>query len=406
MLGKEEKLEAFRQLTGCCYSIWDWKYDRQFDVVESNCPHESLFNNLFLADGRRTTIEEHISKNYAPIIYTTSAILSWIVAFEKSSEGVAAIYVKGPFFKGYNDEKSYGDILKPLSLAQGTDAVIRSSLKALPMLTSSTIMQFALMLHYCLNNESISVSEILSYSTKDLKQKKPGKVLMDQFEGSSGYWNIEQEILNKVRNGDLNYHDVIGQASVLSGRVYEDDRKSIDFYRQHINVLVTLVSRAAVEGGLPRKTSFSLCSDYRKMINKCSSLSSLKQLSDDMLSDYINRVHEMKKISSCSSAIRMCCAYIDTHPGEKLTLDFLAKKVGYSEFHLSRKFEQEVGCSITDYICNTRLERAKYMLTSTNSSIEHISEELGFGSRSYFTYIFRKNTGETPSTYRRTKSTI
>ncbi|WP_440194733.1 hypothetical protein [Anaerocolumna jejuensis] len=58
MLGKEERLKAFLQLTNFCYNIWKWKYDIQFNVIESNCPHESLFDSLFLADGRRKTVEE------------------------------------------------------------------------------------------------------------------------------------------------------------------------------------------------------------------------------------------------------------------------------------------------------------------------------------------------------------
>ncbi len=406
MLGREERLEVFQQLTDCCYNIWNWKYDTSFNIIGSNCPHELLFDRLLQADGRRKAIEEHMHKCYVPMIYTTSAILSWIIAFEKSENGVTGIHVKGPFFKGFNDEKSYSDILKPLCLDKEAEATMRSSLPSLPMLTSSSIIQFALMLHYSLNAETISASEVLPYSTMKAKHKNPGRVLIDQFEGTSGYWETEQELLHKVRSGDLNYREVIERASILSNWKYDGDKMSVDYYRQHLHVLLTLVSRAAVDGSLPRKISFSMCSDYRRMLNRCYTVSGLHQISDVMLSDYIQRVYEMKKLSTSPSPIRMCCAYIDTHPGEKLTLEFLAKKVGYSVYYLSRKFEQEVGVSITDYICNKRLERAKYMLTSTNLGIERISEELGFGSRSYFTSIFSKNIGMTPSEYRKRTGTI
>jgi AraC-like DNA-binding protein len=406
VIGKEERLEVFQQLTACCYNIWNWKYDTQFNVIESNCPHELLFDQLFLSEGRRKTIDEHMRKCHVPIVYTASAILSWIIAFERLEDSVTAIYVKGPFFKGFNDEKSYSDILKPLCLDKETESTLRSDFQSLPMLTSSSIIQFAIMLHYSLNAETISASEVLPYSTKESKHKKPGKILVDQFEGTNGYWNTEQELLYKVRNGDLNYRDIIERASVLSNWKYDGDKMNVDYYRQHLHVLLTLVSRAAVEGSLPRKISFSLCSEYRRMLNRCYTISGLHQISDVMLSDYIQRVHEMKELSTCPSPIRMCCAYIDTHPGEKLTLEFLAKKVGYSVYYLSRKFEQEVGISITDYICNKRLEKAKYMLTSTNLRIEKISEVLGFGSRSYFTSIFSKNMGMTPSAYRRSTDTI
>lgn len=333
MLGKEERLEAFFQLTGCCYNTWNWKYDIHFNVIESNCPHVSLFDMLLLSDGRRKTIEEHMRKCYVPIIYTISAILTWIIAFEKSENNITAIYMKGPFFKGYNDKRSYADILKPLCLDREAEAIMCSSFQSLPMLTTSSIMQFAIMLHYSLNAESISASEVLTYSTKTSKYQKPGRVLLDQFEGTSGYWNIEQELLYKVRNGDLSYRDVIERASIFSIWIYDGEKIGVDYYRQHIHILLTLVSRAAVESGLPRKTSFSLCSEYRRMLNKCYSVSGLTELSDGMLSDYIQRVYEMKKLSSCSSPIRMCCAYIDTHPGEKLSLDFLAKEIGYSVYY-------------------------------------------------------------------------
>ncbi|MDF2511228.1 MAG: AraC-type DNA-binding protein [Herbinix sp.] len=114
----------------------------------------------------------------------------------------------------------------------------------------------------------------------------------------------------------------------------------------------------------------------------------------------------MKRSIACSSQIRICCEYIDSHPEDRLTLDLLAEKVGYTEHHLSRKFGLEMSCSITDYINKSKMERAKFMLINTKFSIQIISERLGFDSRSYFSYTFRKFTGETPSDYRKENQLI
>ncbi|MFC4323724.1 AraC family transcriptional regulator [Litchfieldia salsa] len=401
MLGKNELLDAFRQLTGSCYEIWNWKYDSRFNVIESDCTNESLFNSLFFANGRREAIEEYMSESTLPIIVTSSAQLSWIVAFEPSSVGINAIHVKGPFFSGYNDTESYSDITNAIELTSETEEIMRSSLKKLPMLTSSSIMQFALMLHYCLTGKPITVDNVSSLSPVIQMEKSSVKVMIDQFEGESGYWNIEQELLDRVRNGDLDVVKVVNRATPLMSGIFDGDKKNISFYKQKIHVLLTLVSRAAAEGGMSRKLAFSLCADYRRLLNKCSSMSQVNALSNELLLDYVHRVRESKKVASCSSQIRACCEYINLHLDEKLALDFLAKEVGYSEYHLSRKFKQEMGCSIIDYIQNVRLEKAKYLLTTTNKNIEELSLDLGFGSRSYFTSIFRKNTGETPSEYRK-----
>ncbi len=406
MLGKNELLDAFRQLTGSCYEIWNWKYDSRFNVIESDCPNESLFNSLFFAQGRRATMEEYMSEKKQPIVVTSTTMLSWIVAFEPSSDGIHAIYVKGPFFSGYNDPNSYRDIIDPIELTSDTEKIMLNSLKKLPMLTSSSIMQFAIMLHYCLTGKTISVDDVTSLCPVIKTKKNTVKVLRDQFEGESGYWNIEQELLDRVRNGDLDVVKVVKRATPLMSGLYDGDKKNVSFYKQKIHVLLTLVSRAAAEGGMSRKLAYSLCADYRRLLNKCSSLSQVNALSDELLLDYVHRVRESKKVASCSTQIRICCEYINLHLDEKLGLDFLAKEVGYSEYHLSRKFKQEMGCSIIDYIQNERLEKAKYLLTTTNTNIEEISMDLGFGSRSYFTSIFRKNTGETPSEYRRNNTVI
>ncbi len=406
MLSKEVLLEAFRQLTDCCYQIWNWKLDTEWNVVESDCPKEAWYKELFFADGRDEAVMEQMGKSPMPVVSTVSGIFSWIIAFERTGDTISGIHIKGPFFNGFNDQKSYPDIVKPLSLTQAEETAMASSLRTLPMLTSSSIMQLAVMLHYSLNNEKILISDIGIYNSETYNKRDPEKVLFDQFHGLGRYWDIEEEILHKVRSGELDYGEVIGRATVLMSGIYENDKKSIEFYKQNIHNLLTLVSRAATQGGLSRKTSMSICADYRRKLNKCPSMSAMVALSNEALEDFTLRVHTMKRSMACSSQIRICCEYIDSHPEDKLTLELLAKKAGYTEHHLSRKFGQEMNCSITDYINKSKIERAKFMLLNTNLSVQGISEKLGFDSRSYFTYTFRRFTGETPSDYRKENQLI
>ena len=89
------------------------------------------------------------------------------------------------------------------------------------------------------------------------------------------------------------------------------------------------------------------------------------------------------------------------HITEKLTTQFLASRAGYTEYYFSRKFKQEMGSSISKYIHQERIKKAKILLSTTNMSIIDISNELGFSSRSFFSDTFQKVTGETPAGYRR-----
>ena len=62
MLDKEMRLQALREFTDCFYPVWSWKLDRFFNVIQSDCPHESLIRSVFLRDGRRDAMEEYQRK--------------------------------------------------------------------------------------------------------------------------------------------------------------------------------------------------------------------------------------------------------------------------------------------------------------------------------------------------------
>lgn len=66
MLDKEISLQALREFTDCFYPVWSWKLDRFFNVIQSDCTHESLIRSVFLRDGRRDAIEAHMNTSGSP----------------------------------------------------------------------------------------------------------------------------------------------------------------------------------------------------------------------------------------------------------------------------------------------------------------------------------------------------
>ena len=84
----------------------------------------------------------------------------------------------------------------------------------------------------------------------------------------------------------------------------------------------------------------------------------------------------------------------------------MAKKAGYTKYHFSRKFQEEMHCTLTEYVQATKLERAKWYLINTHESLEEISLKLGYSSRGYFSDVFRRATGMSPSGYRRENGII
>jgi len=92
--------------------------------------------------------------------------------------------------------------------------------------------------------------------------------------------------------------------------------------------------------------------------------------------------------------------YIEENYDKKLTLDKLSDVFHFSPAYLSRKFHQEKGCTINDYIRNTRIRHAIILIESSSLSIKHIAIKSGFSNVSHFNRVFKSVTGSTPSDYK------
>lgn len=93
--------------------------------------------------------------------------------------------------------------------------------------------------------------------------------------------------------------------------------------------------------------------------------------------------------------------WITAHLDEDFNLEQLARQAGLSKFHFHRLFKQATGLSPAQFQRNARMEEAKRRLRETTDSVIEVALDLGFSSPSHFAQTFRRETGSTPSAYRR-----
>lgn len=92
--------------------------------------------------------------------------------------------------------------------------------------------------------------------------------------------------------------------------------------------------------------------------------------------------------------------HIDENWYQKLLLEDVAAAAHISKPYASVLFKKTYGSTITDYILSVRLENAKKMLCYTDASGEIIAESCGFCDQFYFSRIFKKKVGLSPSAFR------
>ena len=92
--------------------------------------------------------------------------------------------------------------------------------------------------------------------------------------------------------------------------------------------------------------------------------------------------------------------YIHNHLSCNLTLTALSDVVNYNSAYVSRVFKQVTGMNLSGYITTCRINKAKDLLQTTNESISAIAQKVGFDTSQYFSMVFQKEVGLTPSEFR------
>ena len=101
------------------------------------------------------------------------------------------------------------------------------------------------------------------------------------------------------------------------------------------------------------------------------------------------------------TVIRKIKDYIKEHLSESISLSSLSAIVNYNETYISRLFKQSTGVKLSEYIYQERIAKAKYLLSTSSDSMQAIAAAIGFDSPQYFSLVFKKSVGITPSEYQR-----
>ncbi|MBD0382171.1 response regulator transcription factor [Paenibacillus sedimenti] len=106
------------------------------------------------------------------------------------------------------------------------------------------------------------------------------------------------------------------------------------------------------------------------------------------------------KVLSKRPEVLDACQYVSLHLNKKISLDEVAEQLFLNPSYFSRLFKKETGETFIEYVNRMKVERAKELLDQTNLSVAKICESLGYDNHSYFIKMFKTVAGVTPQEYR------
>lgn len=185
---------------------------------------------------------------------------------------------------------------------------------------------------------------------------------------------------NEIDESDSGKSDYI-----LSNKVSVDSELEFDFFFKTFEYIVSHFSTSVYYGN--RTAVFELCS----LLTALS-----KKNYDDIL-----YLYSIKQKYSYPESLNKALEYIKIHSTEEITLGDLCSVAYISKQMLIKHFNRYLGMSPMKYIALYKTNCIKpFLMLYPNKSIKEICEEFGFEDQCYFSRLFKKHTGESPTEYR------
>ena len=200
-------------------------------------------------------------------------------------------------------------------------------------------------------------------------QKAFNSLLFENQENDVHHNSYDQELREQssIENGDLLQLQKSWQEDYdgTIGTLAKDPLRNM---KNLMIVLITLASRTAIRGGLSPEISFSLSDVYIQEIEDCSDIALLPTLGRNAELQYASLVHELREQQKGilqkqnNPRINKCKDYIFSHLHSRITVTDLAREAGCSPNYLSQLFKQCEGTTISAYILQEKISRAKNLL--------------------------------------------
>lgn len=109
----------------------------------------------------------------------------------------------------------------------------------------------------------------------------------------------------------------------------------------------------------------------------------------------------MNSNSNLEELINDAKVFINENYMSDITLESVANEMCISSYYFSKLFKKQADINFIDYLTDIRIKNAKNKIRNTNKSIKQISKEVGYNDPNYFSRVFKKQTGYSPSKYKK-----
>lgn len=260
--------------------------------------------------------------------------------------------------------------------------------------------------------------------------------LIIEYAGGEGVRQVKEVCLDeKNMQAALTFNDAYADASVINRRYALEDQmieavsrgdsrqvqrkfkemaavtSDIKFISDNMRdqlvsaaIMRTLVRMGAKQAGLSPVLIDSISQEYAQRMQHTASKTEIKRLTMCMVESICAQIC-VKNKEAYSLWVSRAIEYMSTNLSKSMTTQEIARAAGMGKPELVRRFRQETGMTVKQYLAQKRCEIAAELLGSSKASVQEIAAYVGYTDNNYFSKVFKANFGVTPWDYRKTHIT-
>lgn len=185
----------------------------------------------------------------------------------------------------------------------------------------------------------------------------------------------------------------------LLGFIYFSSSFDLHTIKARIVELIVVLSRAVIDAGAELSEILFYNTNYFDDMERFTDLEEMSVWLSGVMHRFINYTFDFRRVKHADVVYKIM-KYVRGNYHRKITLDEIARQVFLSRSYISSLFKEETGNSLTAYINHVRVEQSKRLLADERISLVDIAGMCGFEDQSYFTKVFKRETGMPPNRYR------
>lgn len=365
-------------------------------------------NNPLNKNAQNTIIDLFQSSEHQtlPIFKSTKFSENFLAVNLYTNNTYCGKVVIGPSICSRMDAETVNIVVSKEEISLADKAKLCSYFNTLPIVSFNKLIHLGQLIYLILYRQNLDFMSLSALNTYQNNIKTNfadnyGNISSNMKQNNKVHhpYVYEQNYLQYIREGNLgkqrqvyekDFHD---KAGVLSKKSSLRSEKNFSICH------TTLVTRAAIEGGLDPEQALTMSDMVIQCIEDIDDLKQLQDYRNTVAIEFtkmVNQVNEHKY----PKPVRVCENYIKNHIYERISVEQLSELTALNPNYLSSMFKAITGFSVLDFINKEKIEEARKLLITTDRSLTDISNLLLFCDQSHFTKTFKKYTGVTPKIFR------